>query len=256
MMPKINVYLPDDLADAVRTAGVPVSAICQRALETAVKRITAIRGAVLGDATDADDRMPNVAPRAKQVIAAATRAARDTGAPAVDTGHLLAAILDQRENLAVAALTAMDIDPAGVTAALPAHRTPPAGEPPAELHFAADTAAVFELALHEAFALGHNYIGTEHLLLGLITEADGPGGDALRAAGADARQTRRTVTAALAGFVHQRNTTPTATTTAAGNPAADPAAMRAALTAAIQQALAPITARLDRLEARFGDTEG
>jgi post-segregation antitoxin (ccd killing protein) len=42
-MPKINVYLPDDLAEAVRDAGVPVSAVCQRALEQAVRRVTAVR---------------------------------------------------------------------------------------------------------------------------------------------------------------------------------------------------------------------
>ena len=36
-MPKINVYLPDELADAVREAGLPVSPICQRALEQAVR---------------------------------------------------------------------------------------------------------------------------------------------------------------------------------------------------------------------------
>lgn len=48
-MPKINVYLPDDLAEAVKEAGVPVTAVCQRALEQAVRRVTAIRETALGD---------------------------------------------------------------------------------------------------------------------------------------------------------------------------------------------------------------
>ena len=48
-MPKINVYLPDDLAEAVRDSGLPVSAVCQRALEDAVRRITAIRQTTLDD---------------------------------------------------------------------------------------------------------------------------------------------------------------------------------------------------------------
>ena len=43
-MPKINVYLPDELADAVRDAQVPVSAICQTALEHAVREVSALRG--------------------------------------------------------------------------------------------------------------------------------------------------------------------------------------------------------------------
>ncbi|MDX6415722.1 MAG: hypothetical protein QOG28_342, partial [Trebonia sp.] len=38
-MPKINVYLPDDLAEAVKEAGLPVSAICQATLEQAVRRL-------------------------------------------------------------------------------------------------------------------------------------------------------------------------------------------------------------------------
>ena len=46
-MPKINVYLPDELAQAVKEAGVPVSAVCQRALEQAVRRVTAIRETAL-----------------------------------------------------------------------------------------------------------------------------------------------------------------------------------------------------------------
>ncbi|MDQ1521366.1 MAG: hypothetical protein QOI55_2439, partial [Actinomycetota bacterium] len=40
-MPKINVYLPDDLAEAVREARIPVSAVCQRALEDALRHSTA-----------------------------------------------------------------------------------------------------------------------------------------------------------------------------------------------------------------------
>jgi ATP-dependent Clp protease ATP-binding subunit ClpC len=48
-MPKINVYLPEDLAEAVREAGVPVSAVCQRALEQAVRRVTAIRETAVAD---------------------------------------------------------------------------------------------------------------------------------------------------------------------------------------------------------------
>ncbi|HZD98902.1 MAG TPA: type II toxin-antitoxin system CcdA family antitoxin, partial [Micromonosporaceae bacterium] len=69
-MPKINVYLPDELAEAVKEAGVPVSAICQRALEQAVRRITAIRQAAL-DGANGDtlaDRLPTFTVRARNAI--------------------------------------------------------------------------------------------------------------------------------------------------------------------------------------------
>ena len=42
-MPKVNVYLPDDLAAAVRDAGIPVSTVCQRALDNALRQTTALR---------------------------------------------------------------------------------------------------------------------------------------------------------------------------------------------------------------------
>src|ERR671929_105843 len=124
-MPKINVYLPDDLADAVRDAGVPVSAICQRALEQAVRRISAIRQTVLDALSDADE-----------------------------------------------------------TATGPG------------LRFSVPAANAVELAVGEATAFGHNYVGCEHLLIGLAAEPDGVAGRVLRAAGADPKGVRRAVSAA------------------------------------------------------------
>ena len=51
-MPKINVYLPDDLAAAVRDAQIPVSAVCQAALERAVRDVSALRGSDEAPATE------------------------------------------------------------------------------------------------------------------------------------------------------------------------------------------------------------
>jgi ATP-dependent Clp protease ATP-binding subunit ClpA/post-segregation antitoxin (ccd killing protein) len=254
MMPKINVYLPDDLADAVKNAGVPVSAICQRALETAVKRMTAIRGAVLREAGEhATDRLQNFTPRARGVLSAATQRARDTGAPGVGTEHLLAALIEEGQNLGVEVLATMEIDPAAVTTALTAQPTP-APQPPAELHFNGEVASALELAVIEAVGLGHNYIGCEHLLLGLVAESDGTAGRVLRELGADPRQTRRAVSAACAGYAHllAQQTTP-ATSSAAPGAAEGQAGIKAALNAAIQAGLRPLTERIDRLEARLPD---
>ena len=78
-MPKINVYLPDDLADAVRETGLPVSPICRRALEQAVRRITTIREAVRGD-IDPDrpaERLPSFTPRLIAALDLAASRARD-----------------------------------------------------------------------------------------------------------------------------------------------------------------------------------
>ena len=98
-MPKINVYLPDDLADAVRDTGVPVSAICQRALEQAVRRITAIRRISLTDLSEADlvGQLSAFTARAVTVLTLA----RDSAASTVTTTDLLNGLLDEGSNLAL-----------------------------------------------------------------------------------------------------------------------------------------------------------
>ncbi|WP_219518876.1 Clp protease N-terminal domain-containing protein, partial [Nonomuraea ceibae] len=113
-MPKINVYLPDELAEAVKEAGVPVSAICQRALEQAVRRVTAIRASVPAD-LDPDrpsGALSHLTARTRTVLKLAADLAAAGRAPAVGTEHLLAAMLDEGTNLALHVLRAMDIDPA------------------------------------------------------------------------------------------------------------------------------------------------
>jgi len=70
VMPKINVYLPDELADAVRRSGVPVSAICQRALEQSVRRVNAIRATTVSDLDSATsgDRLARFTDRARAAL--------------------------------------------------------------------------------------------------------------------------------------------------------------------------------------------
>jgi ATP-dependent Clp protease ATP-binding subunit ClpA len=238
-MPKINVYLSDELAEAVRDSGVPVSAICQRALETSVKRVTAIRSATIGDLDGGDPtaRLPHFTERARTTVKLAIEQARADGSPLVGTEHLLHGIVKEGNNMALRVLTATEIDPQRVLADLPA---PTAGDHPAD-KFSGPLANAFELAVTEAITMGHNYIGCEHLLLGLVAEQDGAAGQVLRAAGAELRSTRGAVSAALAGFVHHRDQ--------AGGKPSDPVAAVAAL---VGKQLKPLLDRLDRLERHVG----
>jgi ATP-dependent Clp protease ATP-binding subunit ClpC len=238
-MPKINVYLPDELAEAVKEAGVPVSAICQRALEQAVRRITAVRQTSLGEleADDLSERLPLFTARARTVVKLAIDRARADASPNVTTGRLLAAMVAEGTNLALHVLRAMEIDPAQVQRDLE-HRTDTEEGGPEEsssVRFSGPAAGALELTVTEATALGHNHVGCEHLLLGLLTEPGGTAGEVLRALGAEARLTRRAVTAALAGYVHLR----------AQTAAADPAQ---ALATAVTRQLQPVIARIERLE--------
>src|ERR1700722_2292351 len=101
-MPKINVYLPEDLATAVRQSGIPVSPVCQRALAEAVRAVERARkGLELLEKPGLDeptlqkigtrlwDRMT---PRLKQVLDLASSAA---GFKEISTAELLVAILDE-----------------------------------------------------------------------------------------------------------------------------------------------------------------
>lgn len=294
-MPKINVYLPDELAQAVKEAGVPVSAVCQRALEQAVRRVTAIREVAVSDLDDEAlaARLPHFTPRARTALALGIRQARSTGARAVGSGHLLAGLLAEGGNLALHVLRAVEIEPervgrdlagrslaeggsdqpesgpgggAGPRGAGPEGAGPgdadsgDAGQPE---RFSSPAANVLELSLTEATAFGHNYVGGEHLLLGLIAEPDGVAGQVLRSLGAELRLTRRAVAAALAGYVHLR--AQTGQTDPAGAAAAvdgadagggrdgtgaGPAA--ALLTGAIRRELQPLIQRIARLEEQAG----
>ena len=224
-MPKINVYLPDDLADAVRDSGVPVSAICQRALEQSARRVAAIRAADL----DAELELPRFTDRARTAIRLAVEAARADGAPQVGSGHLLRGVLDEGQNLALRVLAALDVAPERVRAALPAG-VEDGGD---TAGFGVDAANALELTVVEATALGHNYVGCEHLLIGLAAEPDGAATAALRSVGLEVRAIRGAVTAALAGYGHMR---------AQGGEMS---------TSVIAAALKPLVERIEALEARL-----
>ncbi len=255
MVPKINVYLPDDLADAVKEMGIPVSAICQRALEASVRRVTAIRQATLGEVhlDDPGGRMAHFTAKARAAVGLAVRTAHEGGSGAVGTGHLLAGLLADGTNLAVVVLTSMEIEPAAVRQALaaadvtaePAEKTAAHEE---GLRFTGPAANALELAVTEAVGMGHNYIGCEHLLLGVATETEGTGGAVLRGLGADPRPVRRAIAAALAGY------TAISASKQAQAPAAQPggAQLLTMLRETIQHELQPFTERLDRLEQRLG----
>jgi ATP-dependent Clp protease ATP-binding subunit ClpA len=205
-MPKINVYLPDELAAAVRDAQVPVSAICQAALESAVRDIGAarstdeppagghVRGRLFRRFTD----------RARSAVSAAQQEAQDHGHGYIGTEHLLLGVLDEGANVAIKVLESLEVEPADLRAELVASLLPTGGLQGEKRPFTPLAKAVLEHAASEALSLGHNYIGCEHLLLGLVAVEDGLASQVLRRMGVELRTTRRAVTAILSEYVHAR----------------------------------------------------
>ncbi|MCX4744680.1 Clp protease N-terminal domain-containing protein [Kitasatospora sp. NBC_01287] len=276
-MPKINVYLPDELAEAVKEAGLSVSPICQRALEQAVRRVTGIREVVAHDLDSLDDsgHLARFTARSRTALKLAAELAAAEGSPNVGSGHLLGGLLAEGGNLGLQVLGALLIDPQHLkdtlarielndeptkpiepttpttAAAAPGTRatTAPggaAGGGPATapvLRLSGPAAEAVEQTVNEAIALGHNYVGCEHLLLGLIAEQQGAGGRILREYGAEQRLTRRAVAAALIGFAHVR----------ANHPQSQPqpsAEQLEALAALVRRELQPLIERIEQLEAR------
>jgi ATP-dependent Clp protease ATP-binding subunit ClpC len=233
-MPKINVYLPDDLADAVRETGIPVSPICQRALEQAVRRADSVRSTVLDELDTATlaEHLPSFTARAVTVLGLAIDRAKSARMPNVTTGDLLYGLLTERANLAGQVLGAMEVEPSTLTA--PEDPEPSLDTERTGLRFSRPAATVMELTVGEAIGLGHNYVGCEHLLIGLAAEPGGAAGTLLRSRGVDGRGTRRAVAAAVAGYGHLRANQGAAT----------------GIATAIRAELAPLVERIERLEAR------
>jgi ATP-dependent Clp protease ATP-binding subunit ClpA len=283
VVPKINVYLPDDLAEAVKETGVPVSAICQRALEASVRRVTAIRQATLAEVPldDPGGRLAHFTANARGAVRLGLRAARASGVAEVGTEHLLAGVLAQPGNLAITVLTSMEVDLEAVRQALTergvrpvtaeartaeAQTTEAEGEPAENtaLRFSGPAANALELAVTEAIGLGHNYIGCEHLLLGLASETEGTAAPLLRELGADYRPIRRAVSAALAGYTvitASKQAREQAASQAAAGPASQSGPsgggqMLAMLREAMRREMQPFVQRLDRLEERLGPEDG
>jgi ATP-dependent Clp protease ATP-binding subunit ClpC len=220
-MPKINVYLPDDLAAAVRAAGFPVSPVCQQALAEAVRTVGIARKAIdaIRDPAFDPDTLPQIgnriAGRMTLRLREAIRLAREQAVPTtyVDTTDLLIGVLDEGDNLAVRLLQALAVDADELRAAAqqietdePSVAEGPDVEDSMWRGLTVPARAAIASALEASIDLGHNYLGCEHLLLGLLEEGDCTAARVLRSFGVEPANARRAVTAALAGFVHARQT--------------------------------------------------
>jgi ATP-dependent Clp protease ATP-binding subunit ClpA len=120
--------------------------------------------------------------RAKQVLTFSVDAARGLGHPFVGTEHLLLGLFPPG-GIGATVLGEHGLTEASVAARVVAH-TPARATGPAEPPFTPLAAQVFGGALSEAVSMGHNYIGTEHLLLALIGQPDGLAAEILADAGA------------------------------------------------------------------------
>jgi hypothetical protein len=112
-------------------------------------------------------------PRARSAVVAAQNAAHEAGNGEITPDHLLLGLLTDPGALATVLLNRQQVDADTIRAAV--SLPPAAGEPPELIPFSGPARKALELTFREALRLGHNYIGTEHLLLALLELEDGAG---------------------------------------------------------------------------------
>ena len=138
--------------------------------------------------------------KARRVVVLAQEEAKMLNHNYIGTEHLLLGLIHEGEGVAAKALEALDISLESVRQQVQEiigqGQTPPTGHIP----FTPRAKKVLELSLREALQLGHSYIGTEHLLLGLIREGEGVAAQVLTKLGADTNKVRQQVIQLLSGF--------------------------------------------------------
>ena len=137
--------------------------------------------------------------RAQKVIQMAQEEARKMNYPYVATEHLLLGIINEGESVAAKVLENLGVDSQKVREKILELVGPGEGPMPSEITFTPRAKRVLELSVDEASRFGHNYVGTEHLLLGLIREGEGIAAKVLVSLGADLERVRAEITQVLSG---------------------------------------------------------
>ncbi|MGA1637699.1 MAG: Clp protease N-terminal domain-containing protein, partial [Ilumatobacteraceae bacterium] len=138
--------------------------------------------------------------RARRVVVLAQEEARLLNHSYIGTEHILLGLIHEGEGVAAKALEALNISLEAVRAQVEEIIGQGGSSPSGHIPFTPRAKKVLELSLREALQLGHNYIGTEHILLGLIREGEGVAAQVLVKLGADLSRVRQQVIQLLSGY--------------------------------------------------------
>jgi ATP-dependent Clp protease ATP-binding subunit ClpA len=138
--------------------------------------------------------------RARRVVVLAQEEARLLNHNYIGTEHLLLGLIHEGEGVAAKALESLGISLEAVRAQVEEIIGHGQSAPTGHIPFTPRAKKVLELTLREALQLGHNYIGTEHNLLGLIREGEGVAAQVLVKLGADLARVRQQVVQVLSGY--------------------------------------------------------
>src|SRR5881296_79546 len=138
--------------------------------------------------------------RARRVVVLAQEEARMLNHNYIGTEHILLGLIHEGEGVAAKALESLGISLDAVRQQVEEIIGQGQQAPSGHIPFTPRAKKVLELSLREALQLGHNYIGTEHILLGLIREGEGVAAQVLQKLGADLNRARQQVIQLLQGY--------------------------------------------------------
>ena len=138
--------------------------------------------------------------RARRVVVLAQEEARMLNHNYIGTEHILLGLIHEGEGVAAKALESLGISLEAVRSQVEEIIGQGQQAPSGHIPFTPRAKKVLELSLREALQLGHNYIGTEHILLGLIREGEGVAAQVLVKLGADLNKVRQQVIQLLSGY--------------------------------------------------------
>jgi ATP-dependent Clp protease ATP-binding subunit ClpA len=184
--------------------------------------------------------------RARKVVVLAQEEARVLHHDYIGTEHILLGLIHEGEGVAAKALESLGISLEAVRQQVEEIIGHGQQAPSGHIPFTPRAKKVLELSLREAQQLGHNYIGTEHILLGLIREGDGVAAQVLVPLGATLSRVRQQVVELLHGY---RGETQAARATATPTP---PPSLERQLARLVSR-MKGIESRLSAIELRLGD---
>src|SRR6187397_2073129 len=155
--------------------------------------------------------------RARRVVVLAQEEARMLNHNYIGTEHILLGLIHEGEGVAAKALESLGIALEGVRQQVEEIIGQGQQAPSGHIPFTPRAKKVLELSLREALQLGHSYIGTEHILLGLIREGEGVAAQVLQKLGADLNRVRQQVIQLLSGFQGKESSASAAAATGGGD---------------------------------------
>jgi hypothetical protein len=140
-------------------------------------------------------------PRARRVLEHAEACARALGDNYIGTEHLLLALFDEADGVAAKVLTELGADRAAVTGEMLQRTTSGTTASAGRVPMTPRAAAIVAAAVGQALELGHNYVGTEHLLLAMFSDTEGMAAQVLATLGIDRERVRARIIEMLSGYL-------------------------------------------------------